>query len=242
VKTLGLTWAGSDAVAKAGKLESAMPKQPHLDTIVAGDHISQDQLHDSGYSSVDGRMVLTGAAAATTELMSMPASALEPPTADLAAALARLRSSVPPNFNRDYVEHVVIPFFLTSLYQGERPVMPMINVNFSKSRNVRLSNSGFGTVFGVVDGKPQPVCDYAGFAPFGFGYRRWPRRATDDQCVRGFSTQGLARQDRFPQAQSGQSWPGPDRAEHSDRGRYWLCQTGMSTRWRCTGSQWRLLA
>jgi hypothetical protein len=111
VKTLGLTWAGSDAVAKAGKLESAMPKQPHLDTIVAGDHISKDQLHDSGYSSVDRRMVLTGAAAATTELMSMPASALEPPTADLAAALARLRSSVPPNFNRDYVEHVVIPFF-----------------------------------------------------------------------------------------------------------------------------------
>jgi hypothetical protein len=171
VKTLGLTWAGSDAVAKAGKLESAMPKQPHLDTIVAGDHISQDQLHDSGYSSVDRRIFLTGAAAATTELMSMPASALEPPTADLAAALARFRSSVPPNFNRDYVEHVVIPFFLTSLYEGERPVMPMINVNFSKSRNC---NSGFGTVFGVVDGKPQPVCDYAGFAPFGFGYRRCP--------------------------------------------------------------------
>jgi hypothetical protein len=26
----------------------------------------------------------------------------------------------------------------------------------------------------VVDGKPLPVCDYAGFAPFGFGYRRCP--------------------------------------------------------------------
>ncbi len=37
-----------------------------------------------------------------------------------------------------------------------------------------LANSGFGTVFGVVDGKPLPVCDYAGFAPFGFGYRRCP--------------------------------------------------------------------
>ena len=37
-----------------------------------------------------------------------------------------------------------------------------------------LTNSGFGTVFGVVDGKPLPVCDYAGFAPFGFGYRRCP--------------------------------------------------------------------
>ena len=37
-----------------------------------------------------------------------------------------------------------------------------------------MTNSGFGTVFAVVDGKPLPVCDYAGFAPFGFGYRRCP--------------------------------------------------------------------
>ncbi len=44
----------------------------------------------------------------------------------------------------------------------------------SDGRNAELKNSGFGTVFGVVDGKPLPVCDYAGFAPFGFGYRRCP--------------------------------------------------------------------
>ena len=37
-----------------------------------------------------------------------------------------------------------------------------------------LRNSAFGTVFGVVDDQPLPVCDYAGFAPFGFGYRRCP--------------------------------------------------------------------
>jgi len=41
-------------------------------------------------------------------------------------------------------------------------------------RKVSLHNSAFGTVFGVADGKPMPVCDYAGFAPFGFGYRRCP--------------------------------------------------------------------
>src|SRR6201994_935669 len=41
-------------------------------------------------------------------------------------------------------------------------------------RNANITNSGFGTVFGVVDGKSLPVCDYAGFAPFGFGYRRCP--------------------------------------------------------------------
>src|SRR5258708_23418392 len=39
-------------------------------------------------------------------------------------------------------------------------------------RKAALQNSGFGTVYGNFDGKPLPVCDYAGFAPFGFGYRR----------------------------------------------------------------------
>lgn len=41
-------------------------------------------------------------------------------------------------------------------------------------RNVELTNSAYGAVYGVVDGEPYPVCDYAGYAPFGFGYRRCP--------------------------------------------------------------------
>ena len=41
-------------------------------------------------------------------------------------------------------------------------------------RKTGITNSGFGTVFAIADGKPLPVCDYAGFAPFGFGYRRCP--------------------------------------------------------------------
>lgn len=41
-------------------------------------------------------------------------------------------------------------------------------------RKLSMRNSAFGTVFGVADGKPLPVCDHAGFAPFGFGYRRCP--------------------------------------------------------------------
>jgi hypothetical protein len=48
------------------------------------------------------------------------------------------------------------------------------NYEVKDGRKVNVTNSGFGTVFGVADGKSLPVCDYAGFAPFGFGYRRCP--------------------------------------------------------------------
>ena len=41
-------------------------------------------------------------------------------------------------------------------------------------RHAQLTNSIFGTVYGVVDDRPYPVCDTAGYAPFGFGYRRCP--------------------------------------------------------------------
>jgi cytochrome P450 len=41
-------------------------------------------------------------------------------------------------------------------------------------REATMHNSAFGTVYGIAQGKPLPVCDYAGFAPFGFGYRRCP--------------------------------------------------------------------
>jgi hypothetical protein len=60
-----------------------------------------------------------------------------------------------------------------SIGLARRP-FDVTSLEVKDGRNVRLSNSGFRTVFGVVDGKSQPVCDYAGFAPFGFGYRRCP--------------------------------------------------------------------
>jgi cytochrome P450 len=49
-----------------------------------------------------------------------------------------------------------------------------------------LHNSGFGTVYGIVDGQPLPVCDYAGFAPFGFGYRRCPGEQLTTQVFADF--------------------------------------------------------
>ena len=51
---------------------------------------------------------------------------------------------------------------------------PPTSFDVTDGRKVALRNSGFGTVFAAADNRPLPVCDYAGFAPFGFGYRRCP--------------------------------------------------------------------
>ena len=47
-------------------------------------------------------------------------------------AVQRFRETIPLNFDHLYVEKVVIPFFLTSFYEGERPMLPVIDVDFSK--------------------------------------------------------------------------------------------------------------
>jgi hypothetical protein len=39
-------------------------------------------------------------------------------------------------------------------------------------RDVSIPSNGFGTVHAVIDGEPAPLVDDAGYAPFGFGYRR----------------------------------------------------------------------
>jgi hypothetical protein len=60
------------------------------------------------------------------------------------------------------------------------------NFGVKDGRKVEVTNSGFGTVFGVVDGNPKPVCDYAGFAPFGFSYRRCPGEQLTIQVFEDF--------------------------------------------------------
>ncbi len=39
-------------------------------------------------------------------------------------------------------------------------------------RALELASSGFGTVHARLEGEPLPLADMAGYAPFGFGYRR----------------------------------------------------------------------
>ena len=67
-------------------------------------------------------------------------------------AVARFRAAIPANFDPDYVEHAIIPFFLTSFYEGERPMLPMIDVNFSKEN--ALPYDLWGLIY--HDWKPTP--------------------------------------------------------------------------------------
>lgn len=53
-------------------------------------------------------------------------------------------------------------------------------------RKTELTNSAFGTVYGITDDKSYPVCDYAGYAPFGFGYRRCPGEILTVEFVKDF--------------------------------------------------------
>jgi hypothetical protein len=81
---------------------------------------------------MDRRTFLAGAAAAPAALLPFGAKADEGPSTDVAAALAEFRRSIPGNFEQDYIEHVLIPFFLTSTFEGEPPLLPLINVTLSK--------------------------------------------------------------------------------------------------------------
>jgi len=58
-----------------------------------------------------------------------------PKSTELLARAADLRT-LPPTFDPDYVDKVVKPFFLTSKYEGESPLLPMIDLAFSKEAAV----------------------------------------------------------------------------------------------------------
>lgn len=112
---------------------------------------------DGAQFSLERRTLLLGAAAAAAGALSTSASAAPAPSAgyssgDLAAALARFRATIPSHFDREYVEHAVIPFYLTSILEGERPILPMIDVPLTKEN--AIPTDFFGLLY--EDWKPDP--------------------------------------------------------------------------------------
>jgi hypothetical protein len=106
---------------------------------------------------MERRTVLAGAAASAAGFFSGAAFAADTPAAssaspDLATALARFRASIPAHFDRTYVENAVVPFFLTSIYEGERPALPMIDVTLTKEN--ALPHDLWGLIY--QDWKPSP--------------------------------------------------------------------------------------
>ena len=89
-------------------------------------------MNDQG-AKINRRTLLTGAGVAALAPVAAHAyTADEGLPDDINAALNKFRSSIPSNFDHDYVEHVVVPFFLSSVYQGERPLLPMIDLPLTK--------------------------------------------------------------------------------------------------------------
>ena len=104
-------------------------------------------------TKIDRRTVLTGAGvAALVPVTANAYSGDERLADDVSAALARFRSSIPSNFDRDYVEHALVPFFLSTVYQGERPTLPMIDVPLTKENALPFD------LWGLIykDWKPTP--------------------------------------------------------------------------------------
>ena len=55
------------------------------------------------------------------------------PPGDLDGAAAKLRAKYLTEFgDAEYVDNVVLPSFLNSIFDGERPVLPMIDVALTK--------------------------------------------------------------------------------------------------------------
>ena len=89
------------------------------------------------------RTFLASGSAAVVGISSQPAVSQSPPVpgqplapTDLETAVARLRKQFLHEFDPAYVENAIVPFFLDTIYQGERLSLPMIDVKFTKENAV----------------------------------------------------------------------------------------------------------
>jgi hypothetical protein len=85
-----------------------------------------------GGAKVKRRNSLARVAASVSTLAAVPASAQDGTPTDVAVALPHIRASIAGNFAHEYVEHVVIPFSVTSIYVGQWPALPMIDITPSQ--------------------------------------------------------------------------------------------------------------
>ncbi len=58
---------------------------------------------------------------------SSPTDAPAGPDSDASGEVARLRAQY-PDFDADYVDNAIVPFTQNSVFEGQRPVLPMIDV------------------------------------------------------------------------------------------------------------------
>jgi cytochrome P450 len=63
---------------------------------------------------------------------------------------------------------------------------PPAPLAIADGRRAEVTNSVFGAAYSVVDGTAYPVCDAAGYAPFGFGYRRCPGEIVTVEFIKAF--------------------------------------------------------
>lgn len=84
---------------------------------------------------------LTGGAAAATSLamgsdFSHEARAADKPLTakEVEGVAAQLRARVAQCFDPAYVENAILPFFLVSVYRGERATLPIIDVSLTKGK------------------------------------------------------------------------------------------------------------
>ena len=88
-------------------------------------------------------------------------------------------------------------------------------------RKAAMHNSGFGTVFAVADDRPLPVCDYAGFAPFGFGYRRCPGEQLTIMAFEDLIRKVAKGATRVRKGGRNRRSKGATRTKHSRDGAHW---------------------
>lgn len=128
-----------------------MPQQEPSDIVADPSNGVISTVDNPAEVSVGRRALLLGAGAAALAAGAASASAA-PQSPDLSGALAKFRASIPSHFDREYVENAIVPFYLTSAFAAERPILPMIDLPLTKQN--AIPNDFLGMLY--EDWKPAP--------------------------------------------------------------------------------------